>query len=138
MGRIKKVALRPALERYLATHEVDVRDRSVVKDVGTPVPVSPVSDPVTFDEPVAAAPDTSAAHASVAEGDSASAYELGTSTGALKDASVSIFANELSDDAPRSVAVPSSSSNADRPDLKVSKGKSGKKKKGKKGKRAKA
>jgi transcriptional regulator with XRE-family HTH domain len=151
-------ALRPALEQFLATH--DPKDQPPMKDVVslTPAPssgdsvtanaglVASATDPVDSDAPTLPAPDSvsSAVRApAVASGapvssplDPDASTARDTPVGAAKD-SVSIFANELSDDVARPSASPSISLDSDRPDPKATKGKGGKKKKGKKGKRAK-
>lgn len=117
-------ALRPSLERYLAAHDMDATVRPTVQYVESTTPVS-------SDIPVAPAPDLAA---SISSGSPVAAHPALAS----KDASVSIFANELSDDVPRATASSSQPADPAHQVPKATKGKDGKKKKGKKGKRAKS
>ena len=150
-------ALRPALEQFLAAH--DPKDPPPMKDAVslTPAPasgesvtanvglVASATDPVDAVAPALRAPESESsavrAPADAVDAPDPSPLDLDatsardTPVGAAKD-SVSIFANELSDDAARP-PVSTLSLDADRPDPKATKGKGGKKKKGKKGKRGK-
>jgi transcriptional regulator with XRE-family HTH domain len=142
-------ALRPALERFLATHDDDPTGRRPASDAGSGAPTTaafhpddskdpkaPTSGPVTFEAP----PVTPTPASEEFEHRVPSAFEPEFSVApaaAPRDSSVSIFANELSDVAPRGAELPSPSSDLDQRDPKAAKDKSGKKKKGKKGKRSK-
>jgi transcriptional regulator with XRE-family HTH domain len=130
-------ALRPSLERYLATHQVDVNHRPPVINVVSAAPVTPVSDPVSSDIPVTLDPSSVDAR-DVPATDSVSVDAPATPIVTSKDASVSIFANELSDDFSRATATLPDPVGTDHRDAKAAKGRNGKKKKGKKGKRSKS
>jgi transcriptional regulator with XRE-family HTH domain len=149
-------ALRPSLEQFLAAHDADGSDPPSVKDAA---PLSSTPDPIRSIAPAAptdTADDSGESAAPVGDEDDNVATTADPiapdAPAASKDTSVSIFANELSDEVPRPSASTSEvggdprptststsdSSDSDRREPKASKGKDGKKKKGKKGKRAKS
>lgn len=111
-------ALRPSLERVLAAHDgatVHFSEEDVKATISAPTSIAPEREPVPLHEPV---------------------NDEDPVVHATREASVSIFAHELSDDTSR--PLPSTSPDRGQAEVKSPKGKGGKKKKGKKGKRAKA
>jgi transcriptional regulator with XRE-family HTH domain len=140
-------ALRPSLEQFLATQGVDGTDRpsggNATSPSSAPAPslssASPASAPEgeSSDDPVASASPLDGSDGAVAPRANPIPPDEPATPATAKDASMSIFANELSQDVPRTTALTSPSSDSDGREPKVAKGKDGKKKKGKKGKRAK-
>jgi transcriptional regulator with XRE-family HTH domain len=144
-------ALRPSLEQFLATRGVDGTDRP---PGGNVTPPTSTLDSSASPAPKESAPEVESSDSSVGSAstvDDADDSDDAAGSGAdpippnepatpapVKDASVSIFANELSQGVPRATASTSPSSDSDQREPKASKGKDGKKKKGKKGKRAKS
>jgi transcriptional regulator with XRE-family HTH domain len=132
-------ALRPSLERYLATHGADTKDLPRERETESATPVASAPDPVASDAPTTPAPAANTSgEPAVSAFDRVLPDEPVAPLVASKDASVSIFANELSDTIPRVTEVSSNSSDSDHRDVKATKGKGDKKKKGKKGKRSKS
>jgi transcriptional regulator with XRE-family HTH domain len=154
-------ALRPSLERFLATQDGDVSVRTPTTDLGSPATGGAValersddfadtSDPVHSDNSAALAdpldtgktngpsvPDDSSVP--VGSHDLVDSPDPSSSVAPSKSASVSIFAHELSDELPSPVFSPARPSETEHREVKAAKAKGGgKKKKGKKGKRAKS